>query len=270
MMPTDTGSDQSLHGPHRGQRPRLLAALRSGTPQTALILKMPCAAQVEAAGHAGFDWVVIDTEHGPGGGFELEHHLRAAQAVGLAALVRVPSADPAGILAVLDAGAAGVVVPHVLDKEGAEGVVAAAHYPPRGSRGLATSTRAADYSALALRAHLERAAQETCVVVQIEDAQAVPRSSEILGVPDVSGVLIGANDLSMSLGHPGELSHPEVESAIAEVIAAAKQAKVPVLAVANSKADATAWRARGACVVVSVSTALIRSAFVNAVQDTGV
>jgi 4-hydroxy-2-oxoheptanedioate aldolase len=212
--------------------------------------------------------IVIDTEHGPGGSFELEHHLRAAEAVDLPALVRVPAADSGVILAALDSGAAGVVVPHVLDKAGSEAVVAAAHYPPRGSRGFATSTRAAGYSALAIREHLRRAARETCVVVQIEDAEAVPRSSEILEVPDLSGLLIGATDLSISLGHPGDQSHPEVEAAVAEVMAAAARAHVPVLAVASSKLDAARWRARGAAVVLSIATVLIRSAFVAAVHDT--
>jgi 4-hydroxy-2-oxoheptanedioate aldolase len=137
----------------------LAGRLAAHEPLTALLVKMPCAREIESAGHTGFDLVVIDTEHGPGGGFELEHHLRAADAAGLPALVRVPSADPAGIGAVLDAGATGVVVPHVLDARGAAGVVAAAHYPPRGRRGFALSTRAGGYGAAGWHEHLERAAR---------------------------------------------------------------------------------------------------------------
>lgn len=243
----------------------LAQRLRAGGPLAALLAKMPCAAQIETAGYAGFDAVIVDTEHGPGDALELEHHARAAQAVGVPALVRVPSASPAAILAALDAGATGVVVPHVVDAAGAEGIVAAAHYPPRGRRGLATSTRAGGYGAVPLAAHLRRAAEETCVVVQIEDAEAVPRAEQILGVPGVSGVLIGANDLSVCLGHAGVLTHPEVEAAIAAVYAAGARTGTPVLAVVGSAEEAAVARRRGAAVLVSVATALIHRAFGAAV-----
>ena len=234
---------------------------------SALFAKMPCAAQVESAGHVGFDFVVLDQEHGPGGSLELEHHLRAAQAVGLPALVRVPDTGRAAILAALDAGADGIVVPHVVDAGGAEAVIAAAHYPPRGRRGFATSTRAGHYGAVALEEHLRRAS-ETCVVVQIEDAEAVPRSAEILAVPGVSGVLIGTADLSLSLGHTGSGPNPQVEAAIGSVVDAATRAGVPLLAVVGSPSEAPAWRARGATVVALVSTSVIHAAFAAAVRET--
>jgi 2-keto-3-deoxy-L-rhamnonate aldolase RhmA/pimeloyl-ACP methyl ester carboxylesterase len=246
----------------------LQALLQQRTPLTALLAKMPCAAQVESAGLAGFDLVILDTEHGAAGGVELEHHLRAAQAVGLPALVRVPSADPAGVLAALDARAAGVVLPHVLDAESAEAAVVAAHYPPRGRRGVATSTRAGGYGTVGLTEHLRRARDETCVVVQIEDAAAVPRAGEILAVSGVSAVLIGVTDLSVSLGHP-DAAHPEVEAAVAAIVAAASRAGSTVIAVAGNAAEAAAWRARGASVIAVVSTTLIRDAFARAVRDSG-
>jgi 4-hydroxy-2-oxoheptanedioate aldolase len=249
-------------------RAPLAALLRRGVPLTALIAKMPCAAQVESAAHAGFDLVVLDTEHGPAGGLELEHHLRAAAAVGLPALVRLPSAGPTGTLEALDAGAAGVVVPHVLDPAGAEAAVAAAHYPPRGRRGLALSTRAGRYGAAGLDEHVRRAREETSVVVQIEDADAVPRAAEILAVPDVSAVLIGTTDLALSLGHPGAPDHPDVAAAVAAVLAAAASARVPAMGVATSPGAAAAWRARGVAVVASVSTALVHDAFVAAARET--
>jgi 4-hydroxy-2-oxoheptanedioate aldolase len=246
----------------------LATRLAAGDPLIALFAKLPCAGQVESAGRTGFDLVVLDLEHGPGGGYELEHHLRAAGAAGLPALVRVPSADPVHIGAALDAGATGVVVPHVLDAAGAAAVVAAAHYPPQGRRGFAVSTRAGGYGATGWDEHVERAARETVVVVQIEDAEAVPRAREICAVPGVSGVLIGAADLSMSLGRPGSPPHAEVEAAIDAILAAAGGAGVPVLAVAGSPADARAWQARGAAVTAFVSTNLIHAAFTAAVRDT--
>jgi 4-hydroxy-2-oxoheptanedioate aldolase len=246
----------------------LAARLAGGDRLIALFAKMPCPGQIESAGRTGFDLAVLDLEHGPGGGHELEHHLRAADAAGVPALVRVPSADPVHVGAALDAGAAGVVVPHVLDPAGAEAVVAAAHYPPRGRRGFAVSTRAGGYGAAGWLEHLERAARETVVVVQIEDAEAVPHAAGICAVPGVSGVLIGAADLSMSLGRPGSPPHPEVAAAIDAVVAAATGAGVPLLAVVGSPADARAWHARGAAVAAFVSTNLIHAAFTAAVADT--
>ena len=231
----------------------LATRLAAGESLTALFAKLPCAAQLEAAGHAGFDLVLLDTEHGPADALALEEHLRAAAAVGIAALVRVPALDPAAILGALDAGADGVVVPHVLDAAGAEAAVAAAHYPPRGRRGLALSTRAGRYGAAALEDHLRRAAEETCVIVQIEDRSAVEAADAILAVPGVSGVLIGATDLAMSLGHAPDR---EIEA----VTAAATRAGVPVLRVVDG-----AGRPDGAQVVAHVATNLIRDAFAAAV-----
>jgi 4-hydroxy-2-oxoheptanedioate aldolase len=228
----------------------LAQRLSSGESLTALFAKLPCAAQLEAAGFAGFDLVILDCEHGPCGGLALEEHLRAAAAAGLPALVRVPSLS--AVLGALDAGAAGVVVPHILDAGGAEAAVSASHYPPRGRRGLALSTRAGRYGAIVLDEHLRRAADETCVIVQIEDRSAVDAAEAILAVPGVSGVLIGATDLAMSLGHA-----PDAE--IAAVTAAALAAGVPVLRVADG------GRLEGVQVVAHVSTNLVRDAFAAAV-----
>jgi 4-hydroxy-2-oxoheptanedioate aldolase len=245
--------------------PPLADRLAGGEPLTALFAKMPCTGELESAGLAGFDLAVLDTEHGPGGGLELEHHLRAADVAGLPALVRVPSAEPGAILAALDAGAAGIVVPHVLDAAGAEAAVAAAHYPPRGRRGFALSTRAGRYGSADWLEHVDRAGRETVVVVQIEDTEAVDRAAEIVAVPGVSGVLIGAADLSMSLGRPGSPPHAEVEAAIDRVLAAAAAADTPALAVAASPRDARAWRGRGVAVTAFVATSLIHAAFRQAV-----
>ena len=242
-----------------------LAERLRGRRQLRLVFsKMPAPAEIEAAGYAGFDGVIIDTEHGPAAAAELEHHLRAADAVGLAALVRVPSAEPGAILAALDAGATGVIVPHITDPEGARAVVAAAHYPPSGQRGLALTTRAGRYGTAAIDEHLRRAARETLVIVQLEDAEAVPRAAEILAVDGVDAVLIGSTDLSISLGHPGDPDHPEVLAAIDAICEAAAAATVPVAAVVGTPAQAAAWFERGGQVAIFVATQLVRDALAAA------
>jgi 4-hydroxy-2-oxoheptanedioate aldolase len=236
----------------------LAARVRRGDSLRMLLVKMPAPAEVEQAGYAGFDAVILDTEHGPGAGPDLEHHLRAADAAGIAALVRVPAMGPGLILAALDAGATGVVVPHVVDPSVAAAVVDAAHYPPRGHRGLALTTRAGRFGTAALADHLDRAARQTLVLVQIEDAEAVPRAQEILFVDGVDGVLIGTTDLSISLGHPGDPDCREVRAAVDEIVAAGGRAGKAVATVARSAAEAS--REPGVTITVFVATLVIRDA----------
>ncbi len=224
-----------------------------------LFVKMPSPAEVELAGAVGFDGIILDTEHGTADG--LEHHLRSADAAGVAALVRVPNADPAPILRALDAGAAGVVVAHVSDAEAARAVVDAAHYPPRGHRGLALTTRAGHYGTARLSDHLERAERETVVVVQIEDAEAVARAEEIAAVEGVDLILIGATDLSISLGHPGATDHPEVAAAVRSITAAARARGAAVATVVSSAKQADEAAVEGIAAAVFVSTLLTRDAF---------
>ncbi|HET9094283.1 MAG TPA: aldolase/citrate lyase family protein [Solirubrobacteraceae bacterium] len=247
-----------------GPAAALAVRLRAGERLRWLFVKMPAPAEVELAGATGFDAVILDTEHGSPEG--LEHHLRAAETAGIPVVVRVPSVDPGPILRALDAGATGVVVAHVVDGAGAAAAVAAAHYPPRGRRGLALTTRAGRHGTAALADHLTRAGRETVVIVQIEDADAVPRSAEILGVDGVDGVLIGATDLSISLGRPGESGHPELVSAVATIADAAAAQGVPVAMVVASAAEATVAPAQ---VAVFVSTLLVRDAFRSATAPLG-
>jgi 4-hydroxy-2-oxoheptanedioate aldolase len=237
----------------------LAARLRARAPLAGLFVKPPAPAQVEAAGHAGLDFVVIDTEHGAPAG--VDEHLRAADAVGLPALVRVPAPERAdAIQHALDGGAAGVVVPHVRDAATARAVVAAARYPPLGARGIATTTRAGRQGAAGVAEHLARAARETVVVVQLEDAEAVPRAAEILAVEGISAALVGVADLSLSLGAPGRPDAPEVVSAVDALLAAAAAVGVPVMVVATGAEDADRWRARGATAVAFVASSLLLGA----------
>ena len=126
-----------------------------------LIVKMPAASTVELAGHAGFDYVLIDTEHGPGEMIELEHHIRAADSAGIGVLVRVCDAQSPDILRALDAGAHGIVVPHVTSPHGVERAAALTRYPPQGRRSLALSTRAGRHGTRAMEEHLDAASPLT-------------------------------------------------------------------------------------------------------------
>jgi 4-hydroxy-2-oxoheptanedioate aldolase len=248
--------------------PPLADRLRASEPLSGLFVKMPCAVQLEAAGRTGFDLAIVDTEHGPADAHALEDHLRAASAVAMPVLVRVPALDPVAIGAALDAGAAGVVVPHVRDADEACAAVAAARYPPRGGRGLALSTRAAGYGTVPLAEHLRAAEAETVVIVQVEDAEAVARADEIAATDGIDGVLIGVTDLSISLGHPGEPEHPRVAGAIERILAAALAVSVAVAVVVSDTDHARRWRGRGASLTVFVAVRLLSEALASAAAGT--
>ena len=251
----------AMSGP-RHPREALAARLRAGEPLTGLVVKMPSPWLLELAGRSGFDFAVIDTEHGPAEVDALEHHLRAADCVGLPALVRVATGARDEVLHALDAGAAGVVVPHVADAHAADELVRAAHYPPRGERGLATSTRAGYHGTVSVSEHVRNADASTLVVAQVEDAQAVAHAAAIAAIPGVDAVFLGAADLAMSLGHPGEPSHPAVAGAIDEVVRAVRERAVAdggaaLCVVAGEEHEARAWRERGAQLVAFVAPVLV-------------
>jgi 4-hydroxy-2-oxoheptanedioate aldolase len=198
----------------------LRSRLKAGERLIGGIIRMPNTALLELLGHTGFDYAVLDAEHGPID--QLAHHLAAADAVGLEVLVRIGSRDPAETLRALDLGAAGVVVPHVASVAEAAAAVRAAHYPPLGERGFATYTRAGRYGLASASDHLSRAAERTLVLVMVEDGAGVAAAPDILAVAGVDGVLVGPADLAVSLGHPGETAHPGVVEAIDAVHRAAR------------------------------------------------
>lgn len=175
-------------------------------------------ANVEILGYAGFDFVVLDTEHAPNDIAEIEHLVRAAQVSGITAIVRVSKNDPALILRALDAGATGVLVPQVNSAGEARQAVQAAKYAPLGNRGIAGMVRAARYGFTPLSEYVSAANRRTLVIVQAEDKRAVENLDEILAVEGVDGVFVGPTDLSQSLGLAGQFDHPEVKGVLESVI----------------------------------------------------
>lgn len=235
-------------------RPRLAEALASGAELVGVVTKLVAPALVEMCGHAGVDLVVLDTEHGPADTAELEHHLRAADSAGVPALVRVGSGDHREIQHALDAGAAGVVVPHVSDAAAAQRAVAAAHYPPLGRRGLALTTRAGHQSTIATVEALQARARDTVVVVQIEDPAGVDAAASIAATDRVSAIWVGTNDLALELGVPGQLTHPAVQRSLGRVGDAIGSVDGPhrpaLMGIPADDRDAERWRAVGASVLL--------------------
>jgi 4-hydroxy-2-oxoheptanedioate aldolase len=215
---------------------------------------------VEAIGYAGFDYVLLDAEHGSMGPSEIETMIRRADAVGLPAIVRVDDNAQPVIQRVLDAGATGVQVPQVNAAAEVEAAVRAAHFGPVGTRGLATARAGRFGIGFPLTAHIAAGEERTVVVPQIEDAVAVERVDELLAVPGPDFFFVGPSDLSQSLGHPGEAGHPEVQAAIDAVLAAGAAHGVPLGTSISSVEAAEAAFVRGYSVVTIVALGLFGEA----------
>ena len=157
---------------------------------------------------AGYDWVVVETEHT---GIDVSEVLRLLIAIeqrGSIPLVRLAWNDPIQAKAVLDSGAAGVLVPMINTREEAELAVKMTKYPPLGYRGVGLA-RAQGYGEN-FNEYVEHANDDTLLMVQIEHKDAVANIEEILSVPGIDGTFIGPYDLSMSMGIPGQITHPDL------------------------------------------------------------
>jgi 4-hydroxy-2-oxoheptanedioate aldolase len=221
-------------------------ALREGKAVFGCFVRYPDPTLVEFVSYLGWDFLILDGEHGTLEPRECENLVRAAELHDVTAIVRVPTNQPHVILRLMDTGAQGCQVPWVEDAPDAERAVRAVKYGPRGTRGLA-GARAADYGQRgALGEYVRKANEETLVIVHVESAHAVERVDEIAAIDGVDVVFLGPTDLSHSLGVPGEVGHPVVVEHL-ERAAAATLAAGKVVGVTVPTADgAVAWLERGA------------------------
>ncbi len=178
---------------------------------------------VEMAGAMGFDWVLLDCEHGALSVDRLEPLISAADAYGIASIVRPPDNSPEQILRALDRGAAGLQCPHVMNADEARAIVRAAKYHPQGDRGLAVGTRSSRYGTMAsVDVYTESANRDTLICLQIEHRDALPHVEEIAAVDGVDVVFVGAMDLSQSMGLPGQTDSATVKHAVDDALARIK------------------------------------------------
>ena len=177
---------------------------------------------VEIAGQAGFDWLLIDMEHGAGDYPDLVHQLQAADCTSASPLVRIAWNEVPRFKRVLDLGPSGVMVPWISNAEEAKHAVAAMRYPPQGIRGAASFNRACAYGKN-FEEYFARASRDLLTIVQIESLQAVNCAGEIAAVDGVDVLFVGPLDLSVSLGAPRQLDRPDFREALRKVIAACHQ-----------------------------------------------
>ena len=229
------------------------AKLVAGEPVAGVIISSADEQLVEVLGLSGFDYVMIDCEHGHMSVRECETLVRACEAVGITSVVRVPHNAPDVILRHLDTGAQGIVIPQVNTAQDAQNAVNAVYYHPMGQRGLA-GTRAANFGLTSsLADYTAEANRELAVIALIENARALDELPAILDVEGLTAVTIGPADLSQSLGHPGDRHHSDVESAIETIISTAIDAGMPVGINTSTGEEAKAARERG-CLQTSVSS----------------
>ena len=199
-------------------RERLSCDLLFGT---FLNLGFPLAAEVAA--NKGFDWLLIDTEHGAGDFGNMIGQLQAVAGSSCCPVVRVPWNDPVAIKRTLDAGAAGVMVPFVNTAKEAAAAVAAVRYPPDGIRGVAGTTRATGFGAWQ-REYREQANRNVLTIVQLETPEAIANAESIASVSGVDVLFVGPLDLSYNLGCPTDFDAGEFLDACQNVIAACRDA----------------------------------------------
>ncbi|WP_342641090.1 HpcH/HpaI aldolase family protein [Rhodoligotrophos ferricapiens] len=185
-------------------------------------VQTPATHPVEILGSLGFDFLVIDGEHGPFDRVAMDAAILAARAMDVPCLARVPEANAAQLLAVLDDGATGVVVPHVASAAIAREVAEACRYKP-GRRGFSNSTRAGGYGARAMWDHVEVSDREVVVAAIIEDPEALDEIDAIAGVDGIDVLLIGRGDLTMAL-RAASPDAPEIQAATRPIAMAAKAA----------------------------------------------
>jgi 4-hydroxy-2-oxoheptanedioate aldolase len=191
-------------------------AIKAGRPQTGLWSSLSSHLTVEVLAGAGFDWLLLDTEHAPNDLPMVLSQLQATTGGTAHPIVRPPWNDTVVVKRYLDAGVQSFLIPYVQDEAEARAAVAATRYPPRGVRGFASASRASRYGRI--KDYYARAEEEICVLVQVETRHALGNLETIAAVDGVDGVFIGPGDLSADMGHLNQPGHPEVVAAIDDAI----------------------------------------------------
>jgi 4-hydroxy-2-oxoheptanedioate aldolase len=214
----------------------LKAALLAQRRQIGLWSSLCSNVVAEVLGYAGFDWIVVDTEHAPSAPLDVLAQLQALATGTAEPVVRVAWNDAVLLKCLLDIGARSLLIPFVQNAEEARAAVAATRYPPQGVRGVSVSHRANRFGRVAN--YLHTASEQMCVLVQLETSVALGNLEDIAKIEGVDGVFIGPSDLAADLGHLGNAAHPVVQTAIADACARILAAGKPAGILAPVEADA--------------------------------
>ncbi len=225
---------------------RVLASLERGEPVVGCVLTITDEFVAELFGRAEFDFVIVDTQHAPIGVESLQRLMIALHPTGSTILVRARWNDAPGINQILDLGAEGVIVPLVNTADDARRAVAAAKYPPEGSRSWGPRRAVRLHGGAA---EYERAANDNILVLpQIETEEAVANLDHILAVPGISGIMVGPADLANSLGYGSDRDNEAVGDVMEKVLSRCLAHGVPFGHFTNSIELSMRWIARGALI----------------------
>ena len=235
--------------------------LKSGQPVYGVISTSDDPQLAELFGIAGFDYYILDAEHGLIDPAQAVNVIRACELTGITPLVRIGSKDPKLVLQYMDAGMLGVMMPGLETVEEVQMLVDAVKYPPLGKRGVGLS-RASGYMAYSSKApeYIEAANRETMVIIQFEDEALLDTLPDLCAVPGVDACLIGPRDLSLAMGFSDGPNHPEVQAVIDKAIAAITGAGITAGITAGTREAAAAQVARGAKMILAAAQPLILSA----------
>jgi 4-hydroxy-2-oxoheptanedioate aldolase len=218
--------------------------LIEGRPVFGPFMKSTDPAFIEVAGYSGFDFVILDMEHGPAGFPELQNLIRAALLANIIPVVRTSDSSETAISRPLDLGALGVQIPQVKSGAMAKACVKAARFHPLGERGVCRFVRAANYSSLSREEYFKRA-NDALIIVQLEGKEAIYDIDDILKVEGIDIIFIGPYDLSQSLGIPGQISHPMVISEMNKIVERARSQGIVTGTFTDTPQSADMWKKAG-------------------------
>ncbi|HEX4114037.1 MAG TPA: HpcH/HpaI aldolase/citrate lyase family protein [Stellaceae bacterium] len=231
-------------------------ALRAGDKQIGLWLSLMNGYTAEICAGAGFDWFLLDAEHAPNTLETILHQLQAVAPYGVAPVVRPPNRDPDTLKLLLDMGVQNFLIPMVESAEQARALVGAVRYPPHGHRGVGhVLGRASRWGRVG--DYLKRSDEEICLVVQIESRTGMDNLEAIAAVEGVDGLFVGPADLTASLGHTGDMAHPEMQAAIDSTIGRIIATGKPCGTITGGAANTKRLFARGCGFVAAGVDALL-------------
>ena len=214
---------------------RVLACLEKGEVPVGMQISTGEPAFIEILAYTGFDFYMLDMEHSRISTETMEHCIRAADASGITTLVRVAENDTSLIRQPIEAGAQGVVIPHVKSKEDARRAVDSVRYPPEGKCGICPAIRSANFSKAGWDDYLEYSSKQTMVIPLLEDKEAIDNAEEIFAElkSDVDAIGFGRGDLAQSITPPGkrvDWEHPYLLEAFDKVLAISQKIGIPIIA----------------------------------------
>jgi staphyloferrin B biosynthesis citrate synthase len=225
------------------------------------LLSFPSTDLVRFFGLVGYDWVFIDAEHDPVSPETVSRLVEACHLVGVTPFVRVPESTPGTILRFLEAGAMGIIVPHLGDAADAKAAVAAVRFGPDGERGAGSTGRANDFGLTRTPAeYFELANRELWVWGLVEDMPGIDRLDEILSVEGLNVVGVGPGDLSMSLGMRGQAGHPTIRALVEAADQRIARSDKHLMSLVITPEDNAAAVARGAKLILTNATPLLARA----------